>query len=507
MLDAADGGESLCDGGFNPFGLGTISEECADYVRVIAKNATYMEQDMLEASVNGTLFDLPAGTVAFAVGAQYRSNDYRFIPDQVLASGDVAGFNAQQGLEGYIDSADIFGELFLPLVKDTSFAKEVNLTLGMRYSDHNAIGGTLAYKAEGEWAFNDTLRMRGSYQRAIRAPNIGELFSPQDESNPAADDPCNSSNPGRTADVLALCVAQMVAIGYSQAAAEALMATYEQGTGQIGALVGGNPNLTEKSANTYTFGFVFNSPWKDSIFSTLRGSLDWYSIDLVDAIGTIDAQLGLNRCYDTATNPGLDINNYYCQLFTRSVVGEVDNFEQFSLNLGGIKTSGLDLQLDWRVGMEQLGMPEGWGTLSMNFILNKLLDFGVKPLPGDSFNQYRGTISDLIGGAFPEYKWSLNATWRRNKLSISPMVRYIGKMDNLYFVRDGDTDATGTKGTYYVDVAGSYDINDHWSVRMGINNLLDQEPRLYTPNVQANTDPQTFDIVGRRYFVGIKARF
>jgi outer membrane receptor protein involved in Fe transport len=511
LLDADDGGESLCEGGFNPFGLGTISAECADYVRVIAKNATYLEQDMIEASVNGSLFDLPAGTVAFAIGAQYRSNDYRFIPDQVLSTGDVAGFNSQQPLEGYIDSADLFGELFIPIIKDKPFAKELNLTLGMRYSDHSAIGGTLAYKAEGEWALNDYFRLRGSYQKAIRAPNINELFAPQDENNPQADDPCNFDSAARTGangtQVTALCVAQAVAAGYSQGAAEALMATYQQGTDQIDAIVGGNPNLTEETANTYTIGVVFNSPWKDTILSSLRGSLDWYSIDLVDAIDAIDAQQGLSRCYDSNFNPDFSNTNYYCQLFTRSVVGEVSGFEQFSQNIGGLRTSGIDLQLDWRASLDQMGLPEGSGTLSMNFVLNWLNEFAKQPLPGDTFDDYTGTIFSNVGSAYPEWKWSLNTTWRRGKVSVTPQIRYIGQMENLAFIRDGDTEATGTPGTYYVDLAGTYDINDNWSVRLGINNLLDQEPRLYSPNVQANTDPQTFDIIGRRYFVGLKARF
>ncbi len=511
LLDAEDGGESLCEGGFNPFGLNTLSEECADYVRVIAKNATYLEQDMIEASLNGTLFDLPAGTVAFAVGAQYRSNDYRFIPDQVLVSGDVAGFNAQEPLEGYIDSADLFGEIFLPLVKDTAFAKEINLTLGMRYSDHSAIGGTLAYKAEGEWAINDFLRLRGSYQKAIRAPNIGELFSPQNESNPAADDPCNATSDQRTganaAQVAALCAAQLVAIGYSQGAAETLMSDYEQGTAQVDALVGGNPNLMEETADTYTLGIVFNSPFKDSILSTLRGSLDWYSIDLKDAISAIDAQQGLNRCYDAAFNPEFSLDNSYCQLFGRSTVGEVSDFLQTSQNLGGIKTSGVDLQLDWRGDLAQFGLPESAGTLSINYSLTWLNEFGVQITATDAYDPYQGTIGQNIGSAFPEWKWSLNTTYRRGKLAIMPSLRYIGEMENIALVRDGNTDATGTAGTYYMDIASTYDINDNWTVRLGINNLLDQEPRLYDPNVQANTDPQTFDIIGRRYFVGLKARF
>ncbi len=511
LLDAEDGGDALC-GGFNPFGYGTISEECADYVRVIAKNATYLEQDMFEATVSGDLFDLPAGTVSFAVGTQYRSNDYRFIPDQILSSGDISGFNVQQELEGSIDSLDYFTEVFVPLVRDVSWAQEINMTLGARYSEHSNAGGLFAYKAEGEWAFNDSFRVRGSYQTAIRAPNISELFAPQNASNPAAADPCNVDSPQRTggnaAAVTALCEAQLVAAGLSSADAETVMSTFIQGTGQIGALVGGNPNVSEETADTYTLGLVFRSPIEDGIFSRLTASLDWYSIDLVDAIGAIGAAQGLSRCYDPDFNESFSSSNFYCALFQRDPgSGDVRNFQQFTQNLGGIKTSGVDFQVDWRFGLDQLGLSENAGDMSVNFVVTYLNEFGFQPLPGDDYDQLQGTIDGSIGTAFPEWKWTLTTSWKKGPLTVTPSIRYIGAMEHAQAKLGIDPSATGTDATYYMDVSGSYDLNDTWTVRAGINNLLDQEPRIYAPAVQANTDPQTYDIIGRRYFLALKARF
>src|SRR5690606_31613763 len=138
------------------------------------------------------------------------------------------GFNAQDNIIGETDNTDVFAELHLPL------AERVGLTTGGRWSDHSVAGSNNSYKAEIDWGVTDAVRLRVSGQRAVRAPNIGELFEPLNEDNPQVTDPCNFDSAFRTgpnaAQVEALCVAQGIPAG--------TIGTYRQTTSQVQALLG-----------------------------------------------------------------------------------------------------------------------------------------------------------------------------------------------------------------------------------------------------------------------------
>lgn len=506
LLTAADGGASLCEGGYNPFGQNELSQACKDYVSVTAKNTTTIEQDVVEMNVTGGLFDLPAGTVGLALGAQYRSESYDFKADSVLASGDVSGFNAQDSLYGEIENKDLYGELYVPLLADLPFAKAVSITAGYRFSDHSAAGTFGSYKGEGSWAVNDLFRLRGSYQRAVRAPSIGELYSPQNEDNPEVADPCNAGSTYRTGAnaeaVRALCLAQGIS--------PTLIDSYEQSNSQIGALVGGNTELQEETADTYTLGFVANSPFQHPLVSDITLSVDYYDITLKDAISTISAGLAVARCFNAnGDNPAFSNDNYYCQLFKRqSVDGSIDDALELYQNLSKIKTSGVDVQLDWGYDL-----PSDAGRLNINLAGTWVDHYKVQALPGDAYIDYAGSIGGSIGDAIPEWKGTITTTYMYGPVTTSLRARYIGPMENNV-VREDTTgtlvegvDYSNVPATWYFDLSASYVLSENLTLRGGINNLFDQEPRLYTPSVQANTDPSVYDMVGRRFFMGATVKF
>ncbi|WP_114395092.1 TonB-dependent receptor domain-containing protein [Oleisolibacter albus] len=499
LLTAADGGASLCEGGYNPFGFNAISEACRKYVEVTAKNTTTIEQDVVELNVTGNLFELPAGAVGLALGGQYRAETYDFKADSVLASGDVSGFNAQQSLNGDVENKDLYGELYVPLLADLPFAKQVSVTAGYRFSDHSAAGTFSSYKGEGSWEVNDLLRLRGSYQRAVRAPNIGELYSPQDEDNPEVLDPCNVGSSYRTganaAAVRALCLAQGVPAG--------LIDSYEQSNDQVDALVGGNPNLSEEKADTFTIGTVLNSPFQNEYLANLTLSVDYYNIKVKDAISSIDAELSIPRCFNSnGDNPSFAANNFYCQLFKRrGFDGSIEDVQQTSANLSNIKTSGIDVQLDWSADL-----PSDLGRLGFNFVGTWVDTFKEQALPGDAFLEYAGSIGTSIGDAIPEWKGTFTTTHIYGPVTTQVRARYIGAMEHRQ-VRDGSGTAGGVPATWYFDLNATYDVSENISLRGGIVNAFDQKPRLYTPNVQDNTDPSVYDVVGRRFFAGVTAKF
>ena len=299
LLDAADGGDSICAGGFNPFGFGGLSDACADYVGVVAKNTAKIEHNMAEATVSGDLFDLPAGKTSVAIGTFWQEMAYTSLKDEILRSGDVSGFNAEDNIHGRVSNTDVFVEFYAPLLADMPGVQSLGLTLGYRYSDHNTAGSSDSYKGELDWRINDSFRVRGGYQRAVRAPNIAELFSPQNEDNPEVTDPCNFNSDERTganaAQVEALCIAQGIPAG--------VLPTYEQSNSQIDALAGGNPDLLEESADTITAGFV----WQPQFAQGLSVSIDYFDIEVEDAINAIDPSVVVSRCFNAdGANPTYD---------------------------------------------------------------------------------------------------------------------------------------------------------------------------------------------------------
>jgi outer membrane receptor protein involved in Fe transport len=499
LLDAPDGGQSLCAGGFDPIGAGTLSPECAKFVTVLAKNTVTLEQNLAEATVSGDLFNLPAGAVSSAFGAFWQEQMFEFLPDSILSSGDVAGFNAQDEIIGRVSNTDLFAELYFPLVKDLPGVQNLGLTVGYRYSDHSNSGESDSYKAELDWTVIDAVRVRGSYQRAVRAPNIGELFSPQQEDNPEVTDPCNADSAVRSgpdaAAARALCLAQGVPA--------AIIDTYQQTTDQIDALAGGNPDLGEETADTYTAGIV----WRPGFSDRLSMSLDYYNIEIADVISAIDPSIVASRCFNQdGANPTFTQNNFYCALFGRDSIGQIQDLLEIQNNLAILRTDGIDLQLDYGFEMGT------FGDLGINLVGNYVFAFEEQQLPGDKFQDFVGTIGNAPGETIPEWKATLSLTWNIATVSTQLRARFLPSMDHEETVVVGSKDpedcgCTGVDSITYLDLTASWQPWEAVTLRFGVENLTDEDPELYDPQVDSGTDPSTYDVVGRRYFMAATYKF
>jgi len=499
LLDAPDGGRSLCAGGLNPIGAGTLSNECADFVTVLAKNTVTLEQNLAEATISGDLFSLPSGAVSSAFGVFWQEQSFEFLPDSILASGDVAGFNAQDEIIGRVANTDLFAELYFPLVKDLPGVQNLGLTVGYRWSDHSNSGENDSYKAELDWTVVDSVRVRGSYQRAVRAPNIGELFSPQQEDNPEVTDPCNFNSSVRTgpdaAAARALCLAQGVPAG--------IIDSYTQTTDQIDALAGGNPDLGEETADTYTVGFV----WRPEFADRLSMSLDYYNIEISDVIASIDPAIVAGRCFNAdGANPNFEQDNFYCNLFGRDSIGQIQDLLEIQNNLATLRTDGIDLQIDYGFDIGS------YGNLGINLVGNYVLAFEEQQLPGDKFQDFVGTIGNSPGETIPEWKATLSLTWNIADVSTQLRARFLPSMDHENTVLTGSKDpdvceCTGVDSITYLDLTASWQAWEAVTLRAGVENLTDEDPELYEPQVDSGTDPSTYDVIGRRYFVGATYKF
>ncbi|MES2033013.1 MAG: TonB-dependent receptor [Pseudomonadota bacterium] len=507
LLDAADGGASLCGDGFNPFGVGFLGNGCRAYASVVAKNRTTIESNFAQVVLTGPAFELPAGEVGVAAGAEYRSYDYKFLPDSALQPGEVAGFNGSPPLNGYLDFYDLFGEVAIPLLKDLPYVQALDLTLGARFSDNNLTGADTSWKAELSWQPIESLRFRGSVQKAVRSPNVAELFSAAGEDNPEVFDPCNANlesgaaNPDRSPAILALCNAQAAALGLGS------QAGYNQSAAQISAVTGGNPDLQPETADTYTFGAVWRPGFESSLFSNFSISLDYYSIEIEDVVASSDPSVIVNRCYNLqdSANPTLDANNPWCQLFSRSPGSfEIVDLQEISLNQAVLSTSGWDLSINWQTDLEAMGL---WGRLGVNVQANLVDKYESQTSNADPVLDYAGTIGTLPGEYLPEFRANVNLSYDIGDFGADLRIRYL---DNAKHENDVPVDsptATGVPATYYLDLATRYAINDNVEVRFNVLNLLDQQIREYDPFVDAQTNPSVYDVIGRRYSVGVNLRF
>jgi len=505
LLNAADGGASMCAGGLNLFGSAPISQACIDFISLEAKNLTTVEQGIAEAVVNGDLLQLPAGALQTAFGVSYRDLNYDFRPDSALQPGLVAGFNQQLPVSGALNYKDIFAEISVPLLANTPFAESISATFGIRNTDNNLFGNAVTWKANLDWTVNDSLRARGGYQRAVRSPDIRELFAPQLNNFPTFtnQDPCNVSGANATsafgrngpngAQVAALCNTQSAVAG---------RADYNQPAGQATGITGGNPDLDPEKGDTYSAGLVFTPKFEHPLAKRLSFTLDYYSISLENVIAAVDAATIVQRCFNRdGANPSFDPNNEWCQLFARDQSnGGVVDLRQLSRNQAFVDVSGVDFTTNW-------GVPAGPGRLDFALVASYLDSYKEQTSSVDPVREFAGTIGATTGSALPEWKGTLTTTYGMNDWKASLTARYLDSMPHRNVVTGGSpTTNTGVDSVVYVDLAGSYEIFRNFTLRGGISNLGDKKPEIYTPNVQANTDPSTYDVLGRRYFVGFNYR-
>ena len=317
--------------GYNPFGQNGISAACRALLSPTTKNFTQNTQRVVEADLNGRAFtaefaDHFGGEVRFALGADYRQDRFNFIPDAIASSNDssgvigsatnpfnnangLAGFNAAQPTRGVTDVYEVYGELLVPIVHDLPGFKRLDLDLGARFSDYNFSGAgaetqlnTTTYKAELNWRVTDWATLRGGYNRAIRAPSIGDLFTPQQTNFAAINapgslgngDPCDGTgayiNGANGAAVRALCIAQGVPPGLV-----GTPATFRQSSSQAPSTSGGNPSLREERANTYTGGFVITPRFANPLLSRISLSVDYYNISIGQLIAAIPTLTSLRQ--------------------------------------------------------------------------------------------------------------------------------------------------------------------------------------------------------------------
>jgi len=506
LLNAPDGGNSLCAGGFNPFGLvnsRAISAECRAYLTTTAKSTELLTQTNFQGVVQGDVLSLPAGEIKLAMLASHRKNTYRYSPDSQLASQNIEAVIASLPSQGEYDVTEYAAQIDVPIVSGVPLIEQFNLGAAVRRSDYSTSGSVDSYEGDFKWTPVRGLLIRGGYQRAVRAPNIGELFAAATGSQiafgtpPASvGDPCDIRSSARTggggANVRALCLAQGIP--------SAVIDNYTFPTTATAGLTRGNPGLSPETADTYNIGFSWSSrsdsPWLNG--TTL--SVDYYKIAIEDVISIVPGLTALSKCYNLdGSNPSYDPTNAFCSLLSRDANGLLQVIRTPYLNLGGLETGGIDVQLAWSVNLDEVGL--GAGRVFFSTGLGYSKNFSVQTLPNTPFQEYGGT--NTIGASYPEYKALTSIGYGIGDATVSVRWRYQNAMADVTSVTTPANPGVGVPTYNLYDLVGVFDINDHWQVRAGITNLTDEDS-VFVSSSQTSTDTSVFDAVGRSYYVGLR---
>lgn len=482
----------------NIFGPGNVSPEAAAYVAVASSNLNQIESQVYSFTVNnGELFDLGAGPAGIALGFEWRKEKGSYRPDYMLASGDVIGFNAGEPTNGSYSVKELFGEAVLPLLAEQPFAHNLELNGAVRYSDYsNAVGSAWAYSAGLMWAPVEDITFRGQYQRAVRAPTVYQLFAGQAVGYPSASDPCQSETAKTNSNLAATCEAQrfpMSQIGEELAGA----------TSQIESVVGGNPNLTEEKADTYTIGAVIQPTFLPRFSLTV----DYYNIKIDDYIATPGTPAVITACYGDAASNYTPYDTSFCASAPRNPVsGLLEGVVNIYDNLGEMKTQGVDFEARYWVNVP-FGI-ENDGRLDFRLAGTRLIKWDLNTLATvDSLvDECAGRFGTSCGDPFSKWRWSFRTTYNTGPFTTSLAWRHIGSAKD-------DSSATRWRekvGNYDIfDLSFSYDATETLSFTAGVNNLFDKKPPLFSENndEQSNTYPSTYDVFGRQYFFSATARF
>lgn len=504
----------------NIFGPDTLTDEMVDSITILAQNGDASTLQVASGVVSGTVGDFALGAaeaVGFAVGGEYRKVASQFIPDTALASGDVIGFNAGQATEGSYDVKEVFGEVNIPFETESGF--RVELSGAGRYSDYSleAVGGVWTYAGGIEVQPIPDITLRAQYQRAVRAPNVSELFGGQAIGFPGATDPC--TRPEATSGTLRdLCLANGVSPGQ-------LGSTAIQINTQIPALFGGNPDLFEETSDSYTFGAVL----QPTAIPGLTVTADYFDIKIDDAITTI----GLQTSFDLCFNQVQDQNATVCAPFfgggsirENGVITTANPPLLGGQNIATLATSGIDLQVSYGMDLPFSVLGNGASDFNLSFLGTWTEKYEFVAFEGADLLQCAGKFGAECGEPIPSFKWTARASYVDGPLTFSTRWRHLSAVDD----DDDSVDYGAFNGVEripaydLIDLTLAYDFRESVTFTVGVNNLFDTLPQTPTfdgvvvssdnngtllgdNQEQANTYPSTYDVLGRDFFASVLFRF
>jgi iron complex outermembrane recepter protein len=504
---------------------GTITPEMADFIEGTSTITTNVKLSQARGTING---DTPLqlwgkNPVSFALGAEYRKYSSDIFPDELAQSGDLGGFGAAPApVKGGLDAYEGFAEVIAPIISDRPFFEELQLEAGIRRSHYTIAApsdpkfNTTTWKVAGSWAPVRDIKFRGAYNRAVRAPNIAELFAPVITGlTNLAIDPCAGLAPTTNPALAAVCLAQ-------GAPASQIGSILNPNAGQANLTVGGNLNLKPEKATTWTLGAVV----RPRFLPGLSATIDYYNIKVKNAITVPTPDDLVTACFGnitsaSATDPAC--TNIRRNTLTGALDGdpvEVPGLLGVTTNAGTLSTDGIDLTLEYRHPLGTIMDSPAKLALSFGGNYTHSQKFQATPtsINRECVGLYSANCGFPAGQLLPKFTFNERTTLSLGRVDLSLLWRYIHKM-RYEFAGDPDLqlstdpDYNHIPSQHYFDFTTRFNVNEHFDLTFSVLNLFDNSPPLVgntagsTSANSGNTFPATYDPLGRRFAAGARIKF
>lgn len=503
---------------YDVFNLNGVTSAAANYINIPLVLTGTTRETVAAAQLSGNLGEYGIRSpfaedgLRVSLGVEYRTEDLKTQPDLSYINGDGAGQGGPTlPIDGHYSVTDFFAEAGLPLVTDKPFFHDLSLELGFRHSKYNVRGAATqneadTYKIAGNWSPVPWFTLRGSYNRAVRSPNIGELFTAQQIGLFSGSDPC--VGPAVNGLVNGFTAAQCARTGVTAAQFGNLV---ENTAEQYNQFIGGLLTLKPEVADSYSVGFTVQP--KEGFLRGFFASADWYDIKVKQAIGGIGAQVILDQCIATG-------DPFFCGKIRRAPgngpdagslwLGENGFVDNRVTNTGSLRTQGIDINADYRTSIGDHRLR--WSFVGV--ILNKYI---AQPLTGGFDYNCAGFYGSTCGLPAPKFRFNTNVKWTLpNDFAMTVRWRYLGPV--LVDGASSDPDLAGAVPAFdrrirpysYFDILAAVPIKEKMTFRVGVNNIFDKDPPIISQSsapANGNTFPGTYDARGRYIFVNLTADF
>jgi Outer membrane cobalamin receptor protein len=458
---------------FNFFGgPGSVTPEMLDYVGVELVDSYHERQDTLNISLNGSAFELPGGPLGWAVGAGWWDQQYEYTPDSSKAKGQVTG-NKGAGTDGALESVNAYVELFAPVYDNGTQA--LNLKTGLRYDDFDAFGSDETWQIGLEFQAYENLKLRATRGTVFRAPNIDDLYGGLVDSFTTYTDPCvpagNESLPPACAQVGV------------------------QTDSQVLSRIGGNPNLEPETGDTWTAGLVWTPDVENGNLSV---TLDYWDIKVKNGISSLGVQFILEDCY-------LRGNDASCGLITRRSDYSIAQILDTQLNVADQGAKGVDFEVRyaWETSI---------GDFDASLLWAHLIERTKVPYAGATKVDLSGRYTDPTaedGGAYAENKINVSLQWANGPVSVTYLNQFISSLDADTFCNCGPVAPYIQKidSFMYHDMMARYEFPTKTAISFGVTNITNEEPPFIEVGFNATTDPSTYRMLGRGYWLRLEQSF
>lgn len=495
-----NGGTCVAADFFNPAVLaGNLPTNLFNYLYTNQVEVTHYNEEIAQLVFDGSLFTLPAGPVAFALGGEWRRDSLDDIPSAASQAGNLYNYTSSGRTKGTSDVYEAFGEIKIPLLKDVAFAKSLDLSASGRYTS-TSYGSTTTYHVGGNWAPSDFIRFRGNYGTSFRAPNLFEQFVANQSGFSSATDPCRDFTTiyATTSNFYKNCLSDLTnAIGAAKAVTFIPTGSPEVFTG------GGGKNLKAETSVSWGAGFVVEPK-----FAKLQFAVDYFNTTVDGEVSQLGDTI-ITRCFESSD---FRAGNPYCALVgpRETLQGNLTTLQNVYLNIARQKVSGIDFSLRYQ-------LDTGSFHNVLNVTATRILHQIYQPFAEEAASDYNGTLGNQGTTGGPKWVGNLRLSTQKGPLTVYYGANYVGPMQNEVntpAVVGGVTAVSDLKTGNYVtqDLSVQVKIQDKGTFTMGVKNLFDRKPEMISstdgiPRVGNYFNYSGYDFLGRSIFMEITRKF